>query len=92
MSTGRGTYPLGTIILKQKLFDAESKRVDFYTGMRKREKGYNPQAGDWEFFALDRKARMVTARGKIESCIGCHQAYAESDYVSRRYLRREGWD
>ncbi|HUR47683.1 MAG TPA: cytochrome P460 family protein [Candidatus Saccharimonadales bacterium] len=86
MATGKGTYPIGTVILKQKFLDDRGTNTDFYTGMRKREAGYNPQVGDWEFFTLDRGGHMVTARGKIESCMDCHTKYKSTDFVSRRYL------
>ncbi len=86
MLTGKGTYPAGTIILKQKYFDARGTNTDFYTGMRKRERGYNPGLGDWEFFTLDSRFYMVTARGKIESCMDCHSKFDTTDFVSRRYL------
>jgi hypothetical protein len=90
MATGRGTYPEGTILLKQKFTDAAGTKTDFYTGMRKREKGYNPEVGDWEFFTLDATGWTVTARGKIESCIDCHTKWKATDFVSRQYLRTKG--
>ncbi len=86
MMTGKGMYPVGTVILKQKFLDAAGTNTDFYTGMRKRERGYNSELGDWEFFTLDRGGDMVTARGKIESCMDCHAKYKATEFVSRRYL------
>jgi hypothetical protein len=94
MATGKGTYPIGTVILKQKFLDAEGTKTDFYTGMRKQESGYNPELGDWEFFTLDSGGHTVTARGKIESCMDCHTKYKAADFVSRRYLTSKedaGW-
>jgi hypothetical protein len=86
MLTGTGTYPVGTFILKQKFLDAVGTNTEFYTGMRKRERDYNPELGDWEFFTMNRSGSMVTARGKIESCMDCHTKYKSTDFVSRRYL------
>jgi len=95
MMTGNGKYPEGSIILKQKLLDAAGTRTELYTGMRKREPGYNPDLGDWEFFIVDSSARMITARGKIESCMDCHAKYQATDFVTRRYLNTKeddgGW-
>jgi hypothetical protein len=88
IKSGKGVYPEGTIILKQKFLDAEAKQTEFYTGMRKREKDYNPRYGDWEFFTLDQAGTKVTARGKIDSCMDCHANWKETDFVSRKYLRR----
>jgi hypothetical protein len=87
IQTGQGVYPEGTIILKQKFLDAEAKQTEFYTGMRKREKDYNPEYGDWEFFTLDPAGTKVTARGRIDSCMDCHANWKETDFVSRKYLR-----
>jgi len=88
IKSGKGVYPEGTIILKQKFHDAEAKQTEFYTGMRKREKDYNPDYGDWEFFTLDSAGTKVTARGKIDSCMDCHANWKETDFVSRKYLRQ----
>lgn len=87
IKSGKGVYPEGTIILKQKFLDAEAKQTEFYTGMRKREKDYNPEYGDWEFFTLDQTGTKVTARGRIDSCMDCHANWKETDFVSRKYLR-----
>lgn len=70
MTTGKTAYPEGTIVLKQKSLDPAGTKTDFYTGMHKRERGYNPELGDWEFFTLDTSGFTVTARGKIDSCYG----------------------
>lgn len=86
LKTGKGTYPVGTLILKEKFKDAAGKVTDFFTGMRKRETGYNPDAGDWEYFLLEGQGDQVIARGKIASCIDCHANFADTDFVSRRYL------
>jgi hypothetical protein len=86
LTTGKGSYPVGAVILKQKFLDAKGTKTDFYTGMRKREKGYHPGGGDWEYFMLDSQRSMVLARGKIDSCVGCHDQYRSTDFVSRRYL------
>ena len=88
MMTGTGTYPEGTVILKQKYSDEKATKTEFFTGMLKREQGFNPDAGDWEFFMLDAPGNMVTARGRIESCVECHQKYAATDFVARDYLKQ----
>jgi hypothetical protein len=42
--------------------------------------GYNPDGGDW-FWVRYSTSGKVGASGKIKSCIGCHEAAAENDYV-----------
>jgi hypothetical protein len=56
------------------------------TVMYKREAGYDPEGGDWEYMVLDGLGKEVRSRGKLESCRTCHQAVADTDFVSRNYL------
>ncbi len=86
MTSGSGTYPQGTMILKRKYQDSERRTTELFTGMLKREKGYNSDLGDWQFFVLDSKAEKVTEFGRLVSCMDCHAAFGKSDFVSRKYL------
>jgi hypothetical protein len=86
MSTGKGVYPPGTIILKQKLRDAGGRKTELFTGMLKREKGYAPQVGDWEFFVLSSRANRVFLNQELFSCAECHQSFHATDFVSRSYV------
>jgi hypothetical protein len=92
MRTGKGVYPQGTVILKQKFSDPAGKYSDLFTGMVKREKGYNPEAGDWEFFALNSDATVSMTPHNVQSCIDCHAPFRATDFVSRRYLTAKGAD
>jgi hypothetical protein len=86
MTNGRGTYPKSTMILKRKYRDQDGKTTELFTGMLKREKGYNPEAGDWQFFVLDSRGEEVTEFGRLVSCMNCHAAFKNSDFVSRKYV------
>lgn len=109
MATGKGAYPVGTVILKEKMLSvavpnqapanqapnannkahgppAPQYTTALFTGMLKREMGYNTAGGDWEYFVVNGDAKKLLARGKIDSCIDCHQAYKETDYVTRAYM------
>jgi hypothetical protein len=88
MRSGTGIYPQGTIILKQKYADAAAKKTDLFTGMLKREQGYHPEVGDWEFFVLNSNRTRVSDLGRIESCVDCHVGFKDHDFVSRDYLAR----
>jgi hypothetical protein len=79
-------FPAGTVIVKEKLSSKESTEPELLTVMIKREKGFNPEVGDWEFMTLDGAAAEVTSKGKLESCRSCHLNHAANDYVTRRYL------
>ena len=82
-------FPAGSMIVKEKLASQSSRSPALLTAMVKREEGYNPEGGDWEYLVLDGTAASVIERGRLESCRGCHAAYASTDYVTRQYLPDE---
>lgn len=84
-------FPLGSIIVKEKLPAKDSTTPELLTVMMKRESGYNPQGGDWEYMALDGAGKEVQARGRLESCQACHLMHKDSDYISRNYLPYDLW-
>lgn len=86
-SPSNGTYPLGTIIVKESMNDAMS--VHETTAMVKRGNNFNPSHGDWEWFMLAPDGKIATdedgnpMRGADlmgGMCNGCHSA-ATTDYV-----------
>ena len=79
-------FPVGSMIVKEKLDKADSTKPDLLTAMIKREPGYNPESGDWEFLVLDGPASKIEERGKLTRCSSCHQPYEKSDFVTRTYL------
>ncbi|RYX84301.1 hypothetical protein EON83_10320 [bacterium] len=96
-------FPVGTIIVKQKLPVIPSKNSktgtpkpqqisstpELLTVMLKREAGYNPSNGDWEFMVTNGAGDEVTERGKLKNCQSCHLPYAKTDYIVRSYLPKE---
>jgi hypothetical protein len=79
-------FPLDSLIVKEKLPGPDSTSPELLTVMRKREKGYSPEAGDWEYLVLDGTGKKIQARGRLENCQSCHQQWKETDYVSRVYF------
>lgn len=79
-------FPIGTVIVKEKLTTPESKDAELLTVMIKRKKDFNPTVGDWEFLTFNGSGTETTARGKLENCQTCHLVEKTTDYVSRRYL------
>jgi hypothetical protein len=57
--------------------------------MTKREPGYDPGNGDWEYAYEQRwpEQEAKTVRGKLDACIDCHQGVRDKDYLFRSYLR-----
>lgn len=79
-----GKFPIGSLLLKENFMTHGESQ--FFTGMWKREEGYFPELGDWEFFTVDGAGSKVLERGKLTSCATCHQQMTKGDFVARDYL------
>jgi hypothetical protein len=85
-------FPKGSVIVKEKLPSKESSSPELLTVMIKREAGYNPDNGDWEYMAVDGAGKEVQARGRLENCQACHTVVKDADFVYRSYLPNEIWE
>lgn len=88
MATG-GKFPEKSVIVKQKqhMNVRDSKmQPGIATVMIKREKGFNPDCGDWEFAVLDTNKTTFLNRGKLANCMSCHRGQAKEDFTFRTYL------
>lgn len=79
-------FPEGSMIVKEKYSTPEDRKPLLYTIMRKREVGYNPKVGDWEFSVVGPNGTQVQAIGKLENCQSCHLGKSEADFVFRPYV------
>ena len=79
-------FPEGSIIVKEKIKDYQVRTPVLYTIMRKRERGYNPKLGDWEFSVVGPNGTDVQGRGRLENCQSCHSSLGASDFVFRSYM------
>ena len=77
-------FPVGAVVVKEKLVAGDA--ISGVGGMRKRESGYDPANGDWEYFYWDGSAPAVF--GRIPNCVSCHTKAKATDYV---YTRPERW-
>jgi hypothetical protein len=89
-----GPLPAGAAIVKEKWGPgptADVKRVLIaYAAMSKREPGYDPDHGDWEYVYVDLgDGGKRVQRGKLQSCIDCHARAAATDYLFRTHLKDE---
>ena len=83
-------FPAGTIVIKEKLSEKQSQSPEFYTIMLKREAGYSPRGGDWQYLIMDSTKARIENPANVESCQSCHAGWgAKSDFVSRAYLSPE---
>jgi len=78
---GKRVFPVGSVLIKEKFDRPTGGKPALFTGMVKREKGFAPNVGDWEFFVVNLAKKRFIERGKMESCIGCHQTVAKAGYV-----------
>lgn len=80
------SYPVGSVIVKEKLLenasiigDRKTYRHNGVGGMIKRDPGYDPEHGDWEYFFVDDQTPLQS--GRIGTCVDCHQNASDRDYV-----------
>ncbi|HYG80569.1 MAG TPA: cytochrome P460 family protein [Pyrinomonadaceae bacterium] len=85
----RPKFPVGSVIVKEKLPAKDSQSPELLTVMVKQRKGFNPKNGDWEYMVVDGTGTKIEERGRLENCQGCHLATPETDYVFRSYLSAE---
>jgi hypothetical protein len=79
---------VGTVVIKEKYSEWDaSKPPHGFTAMIKREPGYDPDHGNWEYADVQLQLEKKVARGKIASCIACHDGKKNEDYLFRNYLK-----
>jgi hypothetical protein len=82
-------FPEGSVIVKEKWaisFRSDATSPELLTVMRKRDDGYDPDKGNWEYMVFDGTGQTLQADGKLENCQGCHMQHRATDYVTRVYL------
>jgi hypothetical protein len=78
--------PVGSVVIKEKHEEKYSKGPpNEYAAMIKREAGYDPANGDWEYLYETRKPNPGVTRGRLTDCIECHRRAAATDYLFRQY-------
>jgi hypothetical protein len=75
---GQTELPPGSMIVKMN-FGKDKETLKAITPMYKVE-GYNPEAGDW-FWAKYTPGGEAKAAGKVGSCIQCHKAQEDNDWI-----------
>lgn len=95
-ATNTNAFPVGSVIVKQKkILDYTGKdgkpvhAADTGVGgMVKRHSGYDPEHGDWEYFYFEDGAK--TESGRILTCVQCHTAARDKDYVFGTWRKTGG--
>ncbi len=78
---GGGKFPVGSVIVREKLSKPDDATPQLLAVMVKRAPGFNPKGGDWEFLTVDGALTKVTGRQKKGSCLDCHASQRERDFV-----------
>lgn len=84
-----GDFPIGTRIVKEKHIGDDPQSSELLTAMVKREKGFAPEIGDWEFFVLEGMAKRIELRGAPKHCVSCHLDVKSNDFVFADYLPKK---
>lgn len=74
-------FPVGSIIVREKLIGSADAAPDRLAVMVKRAPGFSPASGDWEFFGLSGDGATILERQTTGSCISCHTSQKSRDYV-----------
>ncbi|HKE49702.1 MAG TPA: cytochrome P460 family protein [Rhodanobacteraceae bacterium] len=82
--TEQSSFQSGSVIVKLKHGDAhDAHRTEAIGGMIKRDPGYDPAGGDWEFFYME-DGRL--ASGTLPECSACHAKATKRDRVFASWL------
>ncbi len=80
------SFPVGSIIVREKLLKIDDVQPELVTVMVKRQKGFSEKTDDWEFLVIDGKIDKIEKRETIGSCAACHTNAKQTDWVFREYL------
>jgi Cytochrome P460 len=87
----RQPMPLRAMVVKEKHPDAQaSGPLTSYAAMIKREAGYDPENGDWEYLYEVPGPNRWATRGPLPACSDCHRQAKATDYLFRSYLKPAG--
>ena len=75
------SFPVGTVIVRERLRRSASFDPDRLVVMIKREKGFNRKANGWEFLTLSGAGTKILNREKNGKCLKCHASAAQNDFV-----------
>ncbi|MEY4485113.1 MAG: hypothetical protein RL693_2565 [Verrucomicrobiota bacterium] len=77
-------YPVGSVIIKEKIWGHTKTGEPDLGGMIKRKHSEKPSVDDWEFFYKEAGKKPSSAR--MESCKDCHANAASKDFVFGNWL------
>lgn len=69
---GERLFPVGSIIVKEKLLLSGDTSPEAIGIMIKHEKGFNPEGGDWEYVYWEQGGKLYSGSDKLSNCQSCH--------------------
>lgn len=72
-------FPIGTVIVKEKI-EEQDMSLDALGIMIKRESGFNPAGGDWEY-AYWEAGKLTRDASLLQNCQSCHSRQTQTDSV-----------
>ncbi len=80
------SFPVGSILVRER-HDEELKPLpNKVIAMVKREAGFSPNTGDWEFFMFDGWTLALQLRETTGNCAACHSQAKATDWTFRTYM------
>jgi hypothetical protein len=86
MGAEKTTFPVGTVIVKEKLGSVKDEKPELLTVMVKRSPGFDKAGGDWEYSTVDKDGKLASDQKNLDHCRSCHAYQKEGDFVFRSYL------
>ena len=78
--------PAGAVVVKEKYVGVPPVgQLHGYAVMTKREVGYYPEGGDWEYEYVNLVPERKETRGRLANCAACHASAKERDFLFRSY-------
>jgi Cytochrome P460 len=81
LSKEPATFPLGSILVREKLSTPTAANPEVLVVMVKREKNFNPEGNDWEFLTVSGDMKKIEKRERQGKCQQCHASEAKHDFV-----------
>jgi hypothetical protein len=74
-------FPVGSVIVKEKLVEKVDAKPEALGIMIKRERGFNPDGGDWEYIYWKKTGESLRGPEQTKNCQSCHVAQRDTDSV-----------
>lgn len=87
MKDERLRFPVGSVIVREKLLAAGDATPELVSVMIKRPRGFRPVDHDWEFAIVDRGLLRVRRGKDVQTCAACHANTRSTDMVYKTYLK-----